>query len=146
MYAVAYSVFKNEYDASEAISESIFRAYSSLDSLKSEKSFKPWILKIVHNTSLEMIRRTRHTVDIQEQFDLEDEEAGKDLSVKLALRDAVENLRQPYRTVVVLYYYENMSVKDIACISGDSVSAVKKQLSRAREMLKSTIRKEDFFG
>ena len=146
MYAVAYSVLKNDNDAADAIGESILRAYSSLDSLKNEKAFKPWLLKIIHNTCLETLRKRKITLDIDEQYDLADEKASEDHSTRLALRDAVESLRQPYRTVVVLYYYENMSIKEISLISGDSTQAVKKQLSRAREMLKNLIRKEDFFG
>ena len=146
MYAVAYSILRNDHDAADAIGESILRAYSTLDSLKNEKAFKPWLLKIIHNTCLEIIRKQKITLDIDEQYDLADEKASEDHSTRLALRQAVESLKQPYRTVVVLYYYENMSIKEISLISGDSVQAVKKQLSRAREMLKNIIRKEDFFG
>ena len=146
MYAVAYSVLKNDNDAADAIGESILRAYSSLDSLKNEKAFKPWLLKIINNTCLETLRKRKITLDIDEQYDIADEKSSEDHSTRLALRDAVESLKQPYRTVVVLYYYENMSIKEISLISGDSVQAVKKQLSRAREMLKKLIRKEDFFG
>ena len=57
MYSLAFSIVRNDSDAGEIISESIYRAYKNLDTLKNENSFKPWILRIVHNTAVEMIRK-----------------------------------------------------------------------------------------
>lgn len=145
MYALAYSVLKNEQDAADAISESILKAYMNINQLKNDRSFKPWILKIVHNTAIEMIRKNHPTVDLEEQYDLADETSSHDISTKLVLRQTVNNLNQPYRTVVILFYYEGMSLLEISRVTGDSVSAVKKQLSRARAMIRETLDKEDFF-
>ena len=64
-------------------------------------------------------------------------------SQRLDLQNAVNRLKQPYRTVVVLFYYENLSAAEIAKITDSNVAAVKKQLSRARNMLRESL-KEDF--
>ena len=145
MYAVAFSILKNEHDAADAISDAIVKAYCNLSQLKNDRSFKSWILKIVHNTSLEMLRKRCVTVDIEDQYDLADESASQDSSTKLTLRDAVEGLKQPYRTVIILYYYDGLSVMEISKITEASAVAVKKQLSRAREMLREVLNEEDFF-
>ena len=140
MYYLAFSVVKNDADAAEVLSESIYRAYKNLDTLKSVKSFKPWILRIVHNTAVELIRKDSKVIPIQEV------EASQAVPVKddtsIALRSAVESLK-PYRTVVVLYYYENLSVGQIAEVTNSTAIAVKQQLSRARKMLRELL-KEDF--
>ena len=57
MYALAFSVVKNESDAAEVISEAVYRAYKNLHTLQNKNSFKPWILRIVHNTAVEIIRK-----------------------------------------------------------------------------------------
>ncbi len=145
MYALAYSILRNDQDAADAISESIVRAYSNIHQLKNGGAFKAWILKILHNTCLEMLRKTRKTVDIDERYDLEDASCGYDIPTKLALREAVEELAQPYRKVVILFYYEDLTVVEIARITGASAMAVKKQLSRARNMLRDSLKKEDFY-
>lgn len=145
MYALAFSIMKNEYDAADAMSESIMKAYSSMDKLKNDRAFKAWILKILHNTCLEMLRKKQDTVNIDEQYDLQEPDSGSDISTKLVLRQAVDKLNQPYRTIVTLYYYENLSLLEISKITGSSLAAVKKQLSRAREMLRTSLHKEDFF-
>lgn len=145
MYALARSMMKNDQDAADAISESILKAYRNIDQLKNFHAFKSWMLKIVNNTCLDMLRKRRYTVDIEEQYDLEDDSSNQDVSMQLAVRDAVEQLNQPYRTVVVLYYFESLSLFEISKVTGSSVGAVKTQLSRARGMLRNSLNKEDFF-
>lgn len=59
MYALALSIVRNTADAADVLSESICRAFKNLDTLKRDSSFRPWILRIVHNTAVEMIRKKR---------------------------------------------------------------------------------------
>ncbi len=144
MYAVAFSILRNDDDAADAISESVMKAYSNLSQLKTP-NFRAWLLKIVHNTCLEMLRKNPNALDLDEQYNLADTAGHEDISTRLVLRQAVESLHQPYRTVVYLFYYENLSVLEISKITGSSAIAVKKQLSRARVMLQNSLNKEDFF-
>lgn len=146
MYAVAFSILRNDADCADAISESIVKAYMSREELKNKKVFKSWILKILHNTAMDMLRKKCDTVDIDDQYELSDERVTSEgLQTKIALRDAVDSLKQPYRTVVTLYYYSDMTVSEIANITCVTVPNVKKQLSRARDMLREILNKEDFF-
>lgn len=142
MYKLAFSIVKNDADATEIISESIFRAYKSWDSLKSAQAFKAWILRIVHNTSVEFIRKNSRIIPFDEA---ELHEYGEEsrLVTSISLKRAVENLAQPYRTVVVLYYYEDLSILQIAKITDTAIVTVKQRLSRARKQLRELL-KEDF--
>lgn len=143
MYAVAFSILQNEADASDAVSEAVYRAYLNLHTLKKDSVFKPWILRIVHNTSIEILRKNKKYVGEDAIADKPDDRDRVDLTTKLALRHAVDSLQQPYRTVVELFYYEGLSAKETAEITGVTQTAVRKQLSRARTMLKELL-KEDF--
>lgn len=143
MYALAFSIVRNDTDAGEIISESIYRAYKNINTLRKESAFKPWILRIVHNTAVEMVRKNAKLVPLEEVPDPAETGVAKDTTDKLALCQAVESLKQPYRTVVVLFYYENLSVSKIAQITNTNTVAVRKQLSRARKMLREIL-KEDF--
>lgn len=143
MYSLAFSVVRNEYDAGEVVSEAIYRAYKNLDTLKNDNSFNVWILCIVHNTAVEMIRKNSKIIPTDEIPDTVDNNTENTIVTNIALRDAVNSLKQPYRTVVVLFYYENLSVLKIAQITGTNIVTVKKQLSRARKMLREIL-KEDF--
>lgn len=144
MYSLAFSVVKNEADAAEIISESIFRAYKKIDTLKNEKAFKSWMLRIVHNTAVEFIRKNSKIVSLDEiEMVGEDEDNENRLLTNLSLREAVESLKQPYRAVVVLYYYEDFSIAEIAKITDTSMVTVKQRLFRARKQLQEIL-KESF--
>ena len=143
MYHLALSIVKTGCDAEEVLSESIYLAYKNRDALKNKRSFKPWVLRIVHNAAVEMIRKNARITPMEVVPESAGESGENDIATNLTLRQAVENLRQPYRTVVFLFYYENMSVAKIAQITDANTAAVKKQLSRARKMLWETL-KEDF--
>ena len=143
MYALAFSVVKNESDAAEVISESLYRAYKNMHTLKNMNSFKPWILRIVHNTAVELIRKNFKIIPMNELEDACDDSCENEMATRLTVKNAVDRLKQPYRTVVVLLYYENLSVSKIAQITGANVVSVRQQLSRARKMLRETL-KEDF--
>ena len=104
---------------------------------KDKRKFKPWIYKIVTNTSFEILKNTKNYLDIEE----ENIQAEKiDIETNLTLWETVQNLSQPYRTVITLFYYEDMSIKEISKITGNSTDTIKKQLSRGREKIKEVIK------
>lgn len=141
MYSLAFSIVKNEADALEILSEAVFRAYKNLDTLRSQKAFKAWVLRIVHNTAVEYVRKNTGSLPLEAAEAID--EGYKDPAVSLSLREAVRQLGPPYRTVILLYYYEDLSAAQISVITGSTVVAVKQRLSRARKQLRELL-KEDF--
>lgn len=143
MYRLAYALMHNDEDASEVLSEAIYRAYKNYTTLRNPQAFKTWILKIVHNTAVEMIRKNARLVPLEQTEQLPTTAFKEDLTTRILLREAVESLKQPYRTVTVLYYYENLSVNEIAKITKTHRVTVRQQLTRSRKMLFEKL-KEDF--
>ena len=138
MYSVSFSILSNESDAADAISEALYRAYKNLDTLKNEYAFKPWILRIVRNCAVELVRSNKNLISIDD-VEVEESSGENDIVTALTLRKAVEQLKQPYKEVVVLYYYEDLSIAQISKITGASVVTTKQQLSRARKMLRDML-------
>ena len=119
MYRISYSILRNESDVEDAVQETICRAYKELEKLKDKRKFKSWIY-------------------------IEDEniQADKtDIDTNLTIWNAIQKLDNPYRTVITLFYYEDLSIKEISAITGNKVDAIKKQLSRGREKIKEIIKK-----
>lgn len=143
MYYLALSIVGNESDAEEVIGESIYRAYKNYYSLRNKKAFKTWVLRIVHNTAVELIRRDSRTISVEEIEDTAVEDIKENITTRIAVREAVERLKQPYRTVTILFYYDNLTIAEIARVTGTKIVTVKKQLSRSRKMLLEML-KEDF--
>lgn len=143
MYALAFSLVQNDSDAGEVLSESIYRAYKNMDTLKNENAFKSWILRIVHHTAVEMIRKNTRMQSVEE-IPVQIREGDENrITTNISVREAVKRLKQPYQTVVILFYYENLSLLQIAQITEKNIVTVKQQLSRARKMLRELL-KEDF--
>ena len=138
MYSVSFSILSNESDAADAISEALYRAYKNLDTLKNEYAFKPWILRIVRNCAVELVRSNKNLLSIDD-VEVEESSGENDIVTALTLSKAVEQLKQPYKEVVVLYYYEDLSIAQISKITGASVVTAKQQLSRARKMLRDML-------
>ena len=145
MYTLAIGILKNEADAADVMQDAILKAYCNLDQLKDRNKFRPWILSIVHNTAIEYIRKRKDIVDLEEQDQLASPEPAVDTATKLTVREAIQELKLPYRTVIILFYYEDYSVRQIAEVMNASVIAIKQQLSRGRKMLAQLLHKEDFF-
>ncbi len=146
MYSLAYSIVKNEQDACDIVGDAILRAYSGIASLQNKNAFRTWILRIVHNTAIDFLRKQENHVSVEDIEVYADNLSADntDTATKLALRDAVNRLTQPYRIVITLFYYEGLSTAKIAQITGTSVIAVRKQLHRGRNQLKEYLNREDF--
>lgn len=141
MYALAVSIVQNDADAAEVISEAIYCAYKNLSSLKDIKSFKPWILKIVHNSAVNYIRKNSKTVSLDD-MEIPSDSVENEIIKTVSLRKAVDSLSLPYRTVIILHYYEDLPIAQIASITNTTVIAVKQRLSRARKQLREILKEE----
>ena len=136
MYRLSYRILRNETDAQDAVQEAIYKSYKNLESLKDKRKFKSWIYKIITNTSFEMLKNKKDYLDIEQENVQEDK---IDIDTNLTLWNAVQGLEQPYRTTITLFYYEDMSIKEISKITGTKIDAIKKQLSRGREKIKEVM-------
>ena len=142
MYSVAYSVLRNREDACDAVGDGILKAGTRLDELRDMTVFRTWILRIIHNTAVDMIRRRHDTVDLEEAAQIPSGE-NENLAEKMALRDAVNRLKLPYRTAVTLFYYDDLPTESIGRIMGVPTVTVRQYLYRGRKLLKEML-KENF--
>ena len=142
MYALAMGILKNEADAEDAIQNTLLSAYAHLDELRLFEKFKPWILKILTRECCRIAESRTYPVD-PDELSLADESIP-DPDTKVSVWDAVSRLEDGYREVILLFYYENLSTREIAGILNLSEDNVRKRLSRARAALKTFLDKEDF--
>lgn len=142
MYALAMSILKNDADAEDAIQNALLSAYEHLEDLRLFDKIKPWILTILTRECYRIAGSRTYPEDI-ETLSLTDESAP-DPDTKASVWEAVSRLEPGYREAVILFYYENLSTKEIAGILNLSEDNVRKRLSRARATLRTLLDKEDF--
>lgn len=134
LYRVAMSMLKNEKDCEDAVQSAILAAYEKLDTLRNDKYCKTWLVRILINECNRQLRRRGRVADIQE-YQAISASSAEEVEVRLA----VERLPMKIRQVVVLYYIEDFSVKEIKDILKIPEGTVKSRLSKGRELLKDNL-------
>jgi RNA polymerase sigma-70 factor, ECF subfamily len=134
----------DENEAVEAAQETMVRAYFTLPKLKKAESFFPWLLGIADRVAQEMRRaRRRHptSLDIEAISALtETDLLVQDSHLDPELCQAVAELPQPYRQVILMRFYGGQSCAEISLNLGVSLGTVTSRLSRAYAVLREVLR------
>ena len=144
VYNLAYRMLGNANDAEEAAQETFLRAYAQLKKFHADQKFATWLLSICAHHCIDRLRRRRFLWISLEDSALNDALVSDDPAPddELLRRESqqeierlLERLSPAHRLVVVLRYWHEQSIEEIAKTTGDSVSAVKVKLHRARQAL-----------
>ena len=134
------SLTKNCPLAEEIVSDAFYTALKTADD--EVHNFKAWLLKVCRNLYLNSLRKSRRTSELDENLADESEGALDKIIRKeeyKALYHAVSVLNPSYKEAVTLFYFEDLSIRDIAMVTGKSETVVKVTLFRAREALKKIL-------
>ncbi len=145
VYRLALVQVKNQADADDIFQEVFVRLVSHIHKLESWEHIKAWLIRVTINCSKKHFSRFDNrnftSLDDVEEKGVEEEgfekAEGDDTVTK-----AVQKLPPKYRSVVHLFYFEEMSIAEIADFTGQKETTVKSQLFRAREMLKEMLEGE----
>ena len=134
-----FSFCHNRALAEDLVQEAYMRAIRSIDEEKD--SFKFWLFKVCRNLYFDTLRKNKKveaiTSDMPSNESFVDDVIQKD--EYRALYKAISLLKDDFREIVRLYYFDSMSVKEIASIVDESVDNVKIKLYRARLKLKDIL-------
>ncbi|MES1045220.1 RNA polymerase sigma factor [Heyndrickxia oleronia] len=141
-YRLAYSYVKNSEDALDIVQESIKKALIAKDFLKESQSIKSWFYKIVINTSLDFLRKTKK-ISLVDEETLDFLSTGREDSYQnIDLKRSLEDLPIKYQSVIILRYFEDLKIDEIAEILHINVSTVKTRLYKALEILRIKMKDE----
>lgn len=135
MYRLALAMLRNEQDAEDAVGEAVLRAYEKRRTLRDQERFKPWIMQITANEARKIYRRNKRIVPV------EDMEAYMPVfrSESHELWDVVMRMDQAYREVILLYFYERFSVREISAVLRIPEGTVKSRLFRGKKLLREEL-------
>lgn len=144
VYKLAYARTGNVHDAQDIVQE-VFLKYIKADKeFNDEEHRKAWLLTVAANTGNTMMKSAwfRHRADFEETKS-EDYYTPEMISDG-SLYDVVQELPEKYRVVIHLFYYEELSIKEISVILKTRESNVKSRLFRARDMLKKRLEADEY--
>ena len=141
LYRIAFSYVKNEDLALDIVQESIEKALRNIKTLKHEEYVKTWFYRILINESLGYIRRNKNTTLCQVE-DLKDYiEWNDNITIEgIDLYNNIGKLKEKLRTVIILRFFEDLKIEEIARITKTSPNTVKSRLYKGLEELKKLIK------
>ena len=135
LLSVSYGLLRSWDLAADAAQSALLKGWRSRHRVKDTASFKAWLVKIVINESKNMMRRG-FTVELDENTP--DEPMDRDM--RIDVRRAVFELPEKYRLPVILFYFEDMAVADIAKALDLPEGTVISHLHRGRAKLREELK------
>ena len=149
VYTLAQKICGNPEDAEEVAQDSFIKVFRSLKSFRFKSSFHTWLYRIVYNTAITRLRQKRTDILKIEDFPVDAvdflregaDEQYAEMEYKRALISfALQKIDPDQRALISLHYWQELSIDEIASVSGLSHSNVKIRLFRARNRLKEIIK------
>ncbi|MCR5528235.1 MAG: sigma-70 family RNA polymerase sigma factor [Saccharofermentans sp.] len=150
VYWTAMSLLKDEEDAQDIVQETYVTLIDSYDTLKDREKVAAWLKKIAANKCLDRLRRTK-TVNAEDDFfenvEAQPEDFLPDSILESAekrriIMDIIDNaLSEDIRRTLILYYYDEMTTKEIASLLGIPQGTVLWRLNFAKKKIKKEVEK-----
>ena len=155
MRAVARRFFRNEDDATDAVQDAFLSAFQSLDRFEGKSALGTWLHRIVVNACLMKVRKnkneesiepllptfdaTGHHVNRPAEWDDQVHAAAERSELRQRMRQCIDHLPEPYRSVLLLRDIEELDTAETARLLDCTANNVKVRLHRARQALRTLL-------
>lgn len=145
LYKIAYSYVKNEQKALDILQECTYKGLLNISKLNNAKFFKTWITRVLINVAINYNKKEENIVYLDETLEPTYDKKSISIEEKLDLYDAIDVLRENYKMVIILKYFNDMTIEEIAIIMDIPVNTVKSNLRRSKEELRQLLMEVDFY-
>jgi RNA polymerase sigma-70 factor (ECF subfamily) len=149
VYHACLRILGHRHDAEDVVQETFVTAYRAAAQFRSEGSLRGWLLRIATRQSFRRLSRRRPTTDLDAVGEALLADASRDPSglalqseAREQVRRAVIELPEPYREVVALRFFADLSLAEVAEATGRPLNTVKTHLRRGLERLRPTFAHE----
>jgi len=137
VYNIALRYVRRKEDAEDVYSETFLKYFRRDWNFESEEHRKAWLIRVTINCANDVLRARRDPLELNEEIAGEARTPDRDRYIDL--RQAVEALPEIYKGVVVLFYLQDVPIREISAILELNENTVKSRLKTAREMLKKAL-------
>ena len=151
VYYVCFNFLKNQTDAEDMVQNVFIKAFDKIDTLKDVTKFKSWVCQIANRECMNQLKRSGKIVlsddEKDENFDIEDksQKSPEDIVVEADVREIlleiINKLPQDQRIAVYLYYYQDMTIKEISEVFNCPEQSTRNRLGYARKNMRKEIEK-----
>ena len=138
VYNLAYRILGDRSDAEDVAQETFLKAFQRLDTFRLDRRFAPWLLRITHNTAVDVLRRLRpDSKDIKQVGAVATDRPGpaaalEQSELKALLERGLRQLRPAYPASLVLRYQEGLGYAELSTVMGIPEGTAKTYVHRAR--------------
>lgn len=151
-YSLLKRILKNEMDAEEVLQDSFMKAFNSLDKFRFDSQFSTWFYKIVYNSGLSALAGKKKQIEkemtsIDDHFELGNDDDmiyASTENVKEYIHKLINELPVRNALVLIMFYVDDMTLKDISEILDISIVNSKVLLHRSRNKLREMILKHNY--
>jgi RNA polymerase sigma-70 factor (ECF subfamily) len=136
---VAYLILRDHADAEDVVVETLLTAFERAGDLRDDAAFRPWLMRIAANHALGLRRSRSRVVRLHLVPEASSHDHGAASTDRVALLDGVADLPIQMRAAVVLRYYADLSVEDVAKALNTSPNTIKAQLQTALDRLRISL-------
>jgi RNA polymerase sigma factor (sigma-70 family) len=155
VYSIMFKMVRNAQEAEDLTQEAFMKAFNSLETFNEEFAFSTWLMKIASNNCIDFLRKRKlKTYSIHDPIQYKDEKIEIDLpdqgpspersllqvERRRMIEEAINELPERYRYVIILRHKEEKSYEEISDILNLPLGTVKAQIFRAREILNRKLR------
>lgn len=144
VFTLALKILKNREEAEETAQDVFVKCYQSLARFEGRAKFATWLYRITYNACMDALKRKQHYAVTEDIVSLQDAYGEHEESVleqllredrNTFLTKAIEKLPADEQVILLMHYFEELSLKEIASIVHLSVTNVKVKLHRSRKKL-----------
>lgn len=141
LYKIAFVYVQNEDDALEVFQETVYKAFKSIATLKNNDYFSTWVTRILINTAIALLKKKQKIVPLSQEII---ENMGEAWHVKreeqLDLLEAMDEIEEKYKTVLLLRFYEDYTIPQISKFLNCPEGTVKTNIRRGLASLKKKMK------
>lgn len=131
-YRLAYRMVRNQEDALDVVQESAYKAIRDCGKVENPGYLSTWIYRIVVNTALDLLRKQKR----EQSSENLPEGSCEERYGEMELQESLNCLDEKSRSVIILRYFEDMKLEEIAQITDENLNTVKARLYRALKKLR----------
>lgn len=131
IYRMAFVYVKNQEDALDVVQETAYRSFKSIKTLKQPKYFKTWLIKIAINCSVTMLRQRTKVIQFEPQKIDFLQTQNEEVILSIMLDDLIEKLDPTEKSIILLRFYQDYTIKDVAKMLEIPLGTAKTILYRA---------------
>ena len=141
LYKVAYTYTRNQDLALDVVQEAITKSLKNIYKLKHEEYVKTWFYRILINESLKVYKRNKKYIQLELQEDIQTNQGYNEdkIAENIDIYNNIQKLDNKLKTVIILRFFENLKIEEIAVITKTNVNTVKSRLYKGLNEMKKNI-------